>query len=334
MFLSFIVPVYNARQYLEECLHSLLEQDIPDYEIICVNDGSTDGSDAVLNAFAAQYSQVNPIHQKNSGVASARNTGLAAARGDYIWFVDADDFIESNVLSRLQAIIAQTDCDQLVVGGFQFTQTLTPEQETQRREGGLPGNAPGPGAVVWRSLIRRRFLYEHDVTFRHPELTHGEDGQFLFELSLEAPACAEIEDTVYFYRVRSGSAETGSSLENTQKKLRSHIRVAEIMLEYYKSGSTDVTAANRLMSVLWYCLYGAAKLPLGNARQILNTLRASGLFPFCRPENCTLTESYMIDRGGFIGKIFDWVYMHLHTRWGFAMMWLSCHLLAFLRHNS
>ena len=334
MFLSFIVPVYNARQYLEECLHSLLEQDITDYEIICINDGSTDGSDAVLDTFAAQYSQLNPIHQKNSGVAAARNAGLAAAQGDYIWFVDADDFIESNVLSRLQAIIVQTGCDQLVVGGYQFAQALTPEQAAQRQEGSLPDNVPGPGAVVWRSLIRRRFLNEHGVTFRHPELTHGEDGQFLFELSLEAPSCAETEDTIYFYRVRSGSAETGTSLENTQKKLRSHVRVAEIMLEYYKSGTTDVTAANRLMSVLWYCLYGAAKLPLKNARQILNTLRASGLFPFCRPENCTLTESYMFSQGGLLGKVFDWGYMHLHTRWGFAMMWSLCRLLAIFRHNA
>ena len=171
MFLSIIVPVYNAQPYLEECLRSLLGQDIPDYEIICVDDGSTDGSSAMLDAFAAEHHGIFPIHQKNSGVAAARNTGLSAAKGDYIWFVDADDFIQPNVLARLRSVIAETGCDQLVVGGFQFAEVLTPKQEALRQERNLPDNVPGPGAVVWRSLIRRAFLSRHGVTFRQAALS-------------------------------------------------------------------------------------------------------------------------------------------------------------------
>ena len=328
MFLSIIVPVYNAQLYLKDCLHTLLTQNIPaqDYELICVNDGSTDDSKAILSEFSAEHRNLIPIHQENSGVATARNVGLAAAKGDYIWFVDADDFIQVNILARLRSVIAESDCDQLVVGGYQFEQVLTSQQEALAREGNLPDNVPGPGAVVWRSLIRRSFLADHNVSFRHPELTHGEDGQFMYELSIESPHYTEIPDTVYFYRIRPGSAETADGSENQRKKLSSHIAVARIMLDYYASGRTDSGTANRLMSVLWNCLYGAARLPLNQTRLMLSALKRRGLFPFRRPKSCTLTSSYVMSRDTFVDKVFDWAYIHMHTRLGFALMWLLYHL--------
>ena len=88
MFLSFIVPVYNVEQYVGECLDSLLDQDIPreDYEIICVNDGSTDESLAVLRQYADRHTNIRVIDKPNGGVASARNAGFDAARGEYIWY--------------------------------------------------------------------------------------------------------------------------------------------------------------------------------------------------------------------------------------------------------
>lgn len=100
MFLSFIVPVYNTEKYLAECLDSLLEQDIPyeEYEIICVNDGSTDGSLDILRRYAEAHSNVIVVDKENGGVASARNAGLDAACGDYIWFFDSDDIIHPNIL--------------------------------------------------------------------------------------------------------------------------------------------------------------------------------------------------------------------------------------------
>lgn len=332
MFLSILVPVYNARPYLEECLHSLLEQDIPDYEILCVDDGSTDGSGAILNAFAAEYGRIVPIHQANSGVSAARNAGLEAASGEYIWFVDADDFIAPNVLGRLSALIRQHRCDQLVVGGFQFSQSLTPEQEALRQSGTLPINVPGPGAVVWRSLIRREFLLEQKVSFR-PELTHGEDGQFLYDLSEKVPVCVEVPEMVYFYRVRSGSAETCISGDNQRKKLQSHISIVQIMLECYTAGRQDAPTANRLMSVLWYCLYDAAKLPLREARRVTRVLHASGAFPLRRPQACTITSPCILDWGGLLGTVFDRVYTRQNTRPGFWLMWTLCHLVSLIRPN-
>ena len=227
MFLSFIVPVFNTEEYLAQCLDSLLAQDIADYEILCVDDGSTDDSAAILDAYAHSHSNLLVIHQPNSGVAAARNAGLSAARGKYIWFVDSDDLIRENVLSMLVRRLEETDCDLLEIGGYQFVRTLSDEEKAMGSQ--LPDNVPGPGSVVWRSLIRREFLQRHDLRFRHPELTHGEDGQFMYELSMENPRVASLDAPLYFYRLRSGSAETAASDQSRLRRMQSHAEVAIIM---------------------------------------------------------------------------------------------------------
>lgn len=106
MRLSIIIPVYNVEQYIEKCLRSCLEQDIPhtDYEIIVVNDGSPDGSIAIAEQVAANAENITVISQENGGLSAARNTGMSVARGDYIWFVDSDDTIKEKCLSSLLAL--------------------------------------------------------------------------------------------------------------------------------------------------------------------------------------------------------------------------------------
>ena len=333
MFLSFIVPVYNAATYLAECLRSLEEQDIPkkDYEILCVNDGSTDSCPSILAEFSAQYPNLTVIHKENGGVTTARNAGLDAAQGEYIWFVDADDFLKPNILGALQRKILAENCDRLIVGGYQFTDTLTEEEAAQSRRGELPINAPWYDAVVWRSLIRREFLRQNSLSFRYPELTHGEDGLFMYELSLYAPRSAEIEEALYFYREHSGSAEGTVSLNNSRKKLRSYRAIVQILDGYYASGRTDPGTANLRMTFLWFALNEAAKFPGGEARSMLTELHRDGLFPSRRLPECTLERSYMTDRTDWLGKIFDCVYLPLPRPWGFTAIWALYRLRALLR---
>ena len=97
MFLSFIIPVYNAETYIAECLDSLLCQDLPsqDYEIICVNDGSKDGSLSILKDYAGRHSNIAVIDKENGGVTTARNAGLEAAQGDFIWLPESNPSVES-----------------------------------------------------------------------------------------------------------------------------------------------------------------------------------------------------------------------------------------------
>ena len=322
MFLSFVVPVYNAAQYLPECLDSLLAQDISDYEIICVNDGSTDTSPEILGQYAAQHGNIRVINKENGGVVSARNAGLSAAQGDYIWFVDADDFLLPNILSFLKDKAEETACDRLIVGGYQFTDRLTDEEIALSRQRKLPINSPWYDSVVWRSLLGRDFLLKNGLNFRYPELTHGEDGLFMYEVGLYAPKSAEIKLALYCYREHSGSAETVISAENRRRKIRSYVRISEILLSYYRSGKQDSTTADKLMVFLWFALYETAALPRKDAAAVLRQLRQKGLYPFHRPPQCTLSHAYMTRQNGWVGAILDWLCRHLHTRCGFSLMWL------------
>lgn len=114
---SLIIPAYNVAPYLERCLQSCVEQDIPeeDYEMIIVNDGSTDGTLAIAQAFSEKHPSVKIISQENKGLSEARNVGMFAAEGDYIWFVDSDDTITPCCLGGLYERLKKTCADVLAV---------------------------------------------------------------------------------------------------------------------------------------------------------------------------------------------------------------------------
>ena len=101
MKISVIVAAYNAQEYLEECLGSILQQGISDYEIIVINDGSTDRTAEILDHYAAKYDQITVIHKENGGPSSARNRGLDIAKGEYVAFLDADDKMANNALNLM-----------------------------------------------------------------------------------------------------------------------------------------------------------------------------------------------------------------------------------------
>lgn len=307
MFLSIIIPVYNAEKYIGSCLDSLLAQDISDYEILCVNDGSKDGSAAILENYARQHTNILVIHKENGGVTSARNAGLEAARGDFIWFVDADDLIKENTLGKLRALAAGKD--RVIFGAYEFTDVLTEEELALSQKNQLSTNTSFYDSVVWRCLLRRDFLIRNGLCFRYPELTHGEDGLFMYEVTLCNPDSAETDEVLYFYRLHSGSAEAVVSPESHRRRLRSLIRVCEILRGYYQSGVKD--AANRFMSFLWMTLYDMTRAPSGVARDALQQMKDAGLFPFHRPADCTIRESY-IAGSGLVGKVFDKLYLNLH----------------------
>lgn len=328
MFLSVIIPVYNAEKYLGECLASLLRQDIPaeDYEIICVNDGSKDGSLTLLQDFARQYTNVIVIDKENGGVTTARNAGLSAAQGDYIWFIDADDMVPENILGMLRSKAA--GCDRVTFDAYQFTDALTESEWEKFHAGTLPVNTPWYDSVVWRCLLRRSFLEKHDLYFRYPELTHGEDGLFMHEVTLCAPQTLHLEKILYFYRIHSGSAETNLSVENRLKKLRSFIRITQILRDYFEALESPADgSANKFMSFLWMTLYEITRLPGREAKAAIQELQQKDLFPYSRPAQCTMDRSYMTDRTDMVGKVFDKVYLHLHRPWGYHTMRLMQKLM-------
>lgn len=114
--ISVIVPVYNVEKFLEKCLNSIVDQTFKDLEIICVNDGSPDNSIEILNRFAEKDSRIKIISQENAGLSAARNTGMQAANGDYISFVDSDDWLDLNFYEKLYEAAEKYDADIVAAG--------------------------------------------------------------------------------------------------------------------------------------------------------------------------------------------------------------------------
>lgn len=118
---SIIVPVYQSRKYLKRLVNSVLAQNYPSYELLLVDDGSSDGSENICDEFSKKYSQIKTIHKKNGGVSSARNEGIHRAEGEYVIFLDADDYIEKGLLAETNTAIKQRKPDVLVFGYYYET---------------------------------------------------------------------------------------------------------------------------------------------------------------------------------------------------------------------
>lgn len=204
MKLSLVIPIYNVEKYVEKCLRSCAEQDItPDeYEIIVVNDGSPDNSLEIVERVAKDYRNVIVVSQENKGLSEARNKGLSLARGDYIWFVDSDDWIEKNCLERLLDLCFQHHLDIL-----HFCAAIAIGEECVRRYSYSTASddvMPGKEALLKGvhspcaqfSIYRRNFLLDNALSF-YPGIFH-EDSEFMPRAWYAAKKVLLIDDICYY----------------------------------------------------------------------------------------------------------------------------------------
>lgn len=215
---SVVVPVYNVEAYLDDCLTSLQAQDFVDFEVICVNDGSTDHSRDILSAWESKLPQMKVIDRENGGLSAARNTGLAAATGGYVVFVDSDDWVEPSMLGRLNDEIDGADmvcfaCRRTDNAAFD---TLVAEQFdgwSYYNRHALDARVV-PFVCVWQRCYRREFLLENNLSFREGIL--HEDNEFTPRVCLKAKLVRVIPDVLYDYRVRPGSIMTTRGLRSKE----------------------------------------------------------------------------------------------------------------------
>lgn len=212
MNISIIIPVYNAARYLHECLDSVLTQTFTDYEVICVDDGSTDGSGEILEEYAAKDSRIRVIHQKNAGAWMARNHALKLAQGEWITFVDADDVLNKNwfraamrIAEKTQADLVRLGCcyDREIPSGFMVQAA---DEECEAFNGVLAAkwmwNVMARGGFLWRCFIRRDIIAGLEFL---PRINCKEDGIWLLGLSQRVKRVAEGRFAGYFYRATEGS---------------------------------------------------------------------------------------------------------------------------------
>ena len=156
MTFSFIVPVYNVEKYLEKCLDSLLAQSYKDFEIIVVNDGSPDNSQSIIDKYVARYpDKVKGYAKQNAGVSAARNYGIARAIGEYLVFVDSDDYVAEDMLAKLKAVIDEDSPDVL---GFNFTTVDENGEQIAKCSRTEVRNCSGAEAII--SLVNSREMFE------------------------------------------------------------------------------------------------------------------------------------------------------------------------------
>lgn len=323
MFLSFIVPVYNTEQYLDECLSSLLNQDIPadDYEIICVNDGSTDGSLKILQSYAQRHQNIRVIDKVNEGVSVARNMGLDTARGKYVWMVDSDDFIAANILSELSAVVAKSEPAIVDFGAYTFNESMSESEKTAYEQNALPATSFANHVYITKSLFLREFLGKHKIRF-DSEIAYSEDSLFKASCLIQSPALIKIEKALYFVRFRKGSAITQTSDSSMKRKLESWYSASKQFRIFYQNCDIGLKPimADLFMANLWSVLSALSHLDYKKAKPYLDEMKADNMFPALRPKECSLRKSYSTDRTDIIGKIFDKLYINLHTVWGFYGM--------------
>ena len=241
--ISIIVPVYKVELFLEQCIESILAQTCHELEVLLVDDGSPDRCGAICDSYAERDRRIRVIHQENAGVSAARNAGLSAARGEYIGFVDPDDWIAPEMYEKLLTCMDKYSTDMAVCGYTYCSEAGEPDEtrsyafrpeeclnrkETMRRMADIP---PSLRHVVWNKLFRRNLIGE----IRFPEDYHAsEDVIFLTDCLLKAGNVACVHEPLYYNRVRRGSATHGGlSIQELRHSFQAHEYMYRSIAEAY-----------------------------------------------------------------------------------------------------
>lgn len=218
--ISIIIPVYNVEDYLRECLDSIVNQSFADWEAILVDDGSTDGSLAICHEYAQSNSHIQVFHKENGGVSTARNLGIEKASGEWIWFVDADDWIEKDALQKLDNIISRYDCDTIFHGLIRVNEKGMVNKLMADKDIDSPKKVFlenhfcfQNGMLLFNAHIIR------SIALRYTEgIKMGEDLVFQYKYLIHCKKPISIGCNLYYYRYREGSAVSNSqSLINNMK---------------------------------------------------------------------------------------------------------------------
>lgn len=283
--LSIVVPVYNTEQFLAPCLDSLLDQDIEPsaFEIICVDDGATDRSPEILEAYSEKYENVCVIHQENSGHAAARNTGLHAAKGKYVWFVDSDDYVDKQCFGFLTQTMLENDVDIFCIRYAPFSK----EEEVPK----VPGNYIHPtkkratdiacsGIRIFRTaLLRDNHIIWNDA------LSPCDDVEFIFFAKMNASRIVYNDSVAYYHRQWAGSVTSTKTEASRKKYLQSFYLLTkeyavELNKEKYSKEQKKEIEQRKNLSVQAILMQLALYEDEQTTEKYLKELKADGLYPY------------------------------------------------------
>ena len=262
---SVVIPIYNAKRYLEACVRSLEDQSLASFELICVDDGSTDGSAELLGILAKQYENLRVLLQEHAGVSAARNAGIEDAVGTYLLFVDADDTVDQQLLELAVQKADACSADMTIFGFDEFygkSDTYVPREICGKHElfecsfnisemSCLTTELTTPN--VWRILYRRSLLTESGIRF-HEDLKAAEDLAFIYETLFMAGHIALMEQRLYHYRRDGEGSITHGERGDTSLRALAHIRAFCEAHGILDSRTTKTQLVNLVLDTIWYSL--------------------------------------------------------------------------------
>lgn len=253
---SIIVPVYNVEKYIDVCLNSLLKQKTDNYEIILVDDGSRDSSGKICDHVALKYENIQVIHQINQGLSEARNTGIKAANGEYLIFVDSDDCLAENALLNLDMCIENDKPDVIVVPSKTFKNEVTDltDYNIVNKDLKMHRNVMNEYLKIlnnrkftitaWSFVVRRRFLINEGLEFEKG-LLH-EDDLWTHLLLLKAKSLKYQSEPFYNYRL-----QRKDSIMNTIdiKHLESYIKILDKIVGDKKENEKNELCRKKMATI-------------------------------------------------------------------------------------
>ncbi len=242
MTLSVLVPIYNVAEYLDQCLASLHEQTLKDMEVLCLNDGSTDDSGAIIDKYVALDSRFRKIDKTNTGYGNTMNVGLSEAKGEYIGIVESDDFIQKDMMEELLKCAKEFDVDvvksqyYLYSGIKNSSEYFDNFRELKVDTVINPAENPRVFLVlqsVWSSLYKTSFLKENKISFHETPGASFQDVSFAFQVFANAKRVYLMNRAYYHYRISNPNSSV--KMINKLEKLRGEL----VFIEDYISNRGD-----------------------------------------------------------------------------------------------
>lgn len=260
---SVIVPVYQVESYIRECLDTIVGQTYRNLEIILVDDGSTDRSGLICDEYAQRDPRISVIHQENRGLGAARNAGLDRARGEWIYFADSDDYLETDLVERVCMILQTEECDMCVFGyihhigakeegrsQYQKHQVQIRWETKEKMEVFLARVffLHGIGWEAWNRFYKRAVIEQHGLRFVDERRLGAEDLVFCYEYILRTCSAVWIPDRLYHYRIRSGSIISQADRGDWTNKM-------SMLMEFLEGETTHVRKDAAEKFWLYYCVF-------------------------------------------------------------------------------
>lgn len=328
MLISIIVPVYNVEKYLRQCLDSLINQTYKNIEIIIVDDGSTDNSGKICDEYEKKYKQIKVIHKKNEGLGFARNTGLENIHGEYVTFVDSDDYVDNNLIEELYKNMTTQKVDMCKSGfkriddnhnilytrkydSYRYNEKEAKNLFLPRLIGSLPDKKDSIEMCVCGVLYKAAPILEHNIKFPSERVLISEDMFFNIEYIQYVDSICTIDYTGYNYRYNPSSLTKKYRKDRFEASKYFYIELKKKLISLGYDDMTMLRLSRLFFTYIKICL-SQEKSKISN-KKYKDSIKT--IYEICNDSVVKdVIDNYPINKLGLKQKIFLYLVKHKYIR--------------------